>query len=141
MWRLVHDKNSLFYRVFKAKYFPNGIIFEAKQSSGSFAWKSILKARKVILLGTRWRVGDGESIRIYKDCWLPRSSVTLIPSVLDSEARVAELIDSETGGWNDHSLIHASFPSKHSRSGPFLYVYPLKLISYIGHLKWKVCIR
>ena len=44
VWRLVYDKNSLFYRVFKVKYFPNGTIFEAKQSSDSFDWKSILKA-------------------------------------------------------------------------------------------------
>ena len=63
-----------------------------------------MKARKVILLGAKWRVDDGESIWIFKDCWLPRSIVTPIPSVLDSEARVAELIDSEVGGWNDQML-------------------------------------
>lgn len=51
VWRLVHDTDSLFYRVFKAKYFPTGTIFDAKASSGSYAWRSILKARKVILLG------------------------------------------------------------------------------------------
>ena len=44
VWRLVHDTNSLFYRVFKAKYFPTGTIFDAKAGSGSYAWKSILKA-------------------------------------------------------------------------------------------------
>ena len=49
VWRLIHDTNSLFYRVFKSKYFPNDTIFDAKQSSGSFAWKIILKARRVIL--------------------------------------------------------------------------------------------
>ena len=45
VWRLVHDTDSLFYRVFKAKYFPIGSIFDAKTKSGSYAWKSILKAR------------------------------------------------------------------------------------------------
>ncbi|XP_075663170.1 uncharacterized protein LOC142632688 [Castanea sativa] len=37
VWRLVHDTNSLFYKVFKAKYFPNSSVFEAKVKSGSFA--------------------------------------------------------------------------------------------------------
>ena len=54
LWHLVHDTDSLFYRVFKAKYFPTGTIFYAKVGLGSFACRSILKARKVILLGARW---------------------------------------------------------------------------------------
>lgn len=33
VWRLIHDTYSLFYRVFKANYFPNGSIFEAKVKS------------------------------------------------------------------------------------------------------------
>ena len=34
VWRLVHDTDSLFFRVFKAKYFPTGTIFDAKVGSG-----------------------------------------------------------------------------------------------------------
>ena len=74
MWRLLHDMDSLFYKVFKMKYFPNCSLFEAKSSSGSFAWKSILWERHLIEKGARWRVGDGQSIRIFQDAWLPTES-------------------------------------------------------------------
>ena len=75
VWRLVHDTDSLFYRVFKAKYFPTGSIFGAKARSGSYAWKNILKAQKVILLGACWRIGDRTLVKIFKDSCLPASSI------------------------------------------------------------------
>ena len=59
-----------FYRVFKAKYFPNFSIFEEKSSSGFFAWKSILHSRKLIAKESRWRIGDGKTTRIFYDSWL-----------------------------------------------------------------------
>ena len=47
VWRLLVDRSSLFYRVFSAKYFPSGSIFDAKVALGSYAWQSIAKARKL----------------------------------------------------------------------------------------------
>ena len=59
-WRLLHDYNSLFFRVFKARFFPSGTILDAKDSvSASYAWRSILKGRDVIQKGALWRVGNG----------------------------------------------------------------------------------
>ncbi|KAL4621404.1 hypothetical protein ACB092_06G225000 [Castanea dentata] len=55
-WQLLHDDNSLFFRVFKARFFPNGSILDAKESaSPSYAWKGILIGRDVILKGALWR--------------------------------------------------------------------------------------
>ena len=71
VWRLLRDQNSLFFRVFKAKYFPRGSVLEATTSTGSYAWQSIMKARKVISKGMRWRIGDGKSINLYCDNRLP----------------------------------------------------------------------
>lgn len=62
VWRLVYDKSTLFYRVFKAKFFPIGSIFEAKVLTGSYTWQSILKVRLVIADGMIWRIRDGRSV-------------------------------------------------------------------------------
>ena len=70
-WRLLHDKTSLFYRVFKAKYFLNCTIMEATSpSSASYAWRSIIKGREVIQRGAVWRIGDGRSVSIWGRRWL-----------------------------------------------------------------------
>ena len=102
VWRLIHDEHSLFYKVFKAKYFPRGSIFEASVSSGSYAWQSILKSRHLIEKGARWRVGNGHLVKIFLDKWLPTGEGVLVSSSseLHPEARVSKLINQVSGWWN-----------------------------------------
>ena len=104
VWRLLHDHNSLFFRVFKAKYFPTRSVFYAKSFVGSYVWHSILKARKVVAAGMLWKVGSGESIRIYDENWLlgGASPRILSPQVNELEnSTVACLIDPTSRGRNN----------------------------------------
>ena len=72
-WRLLHNKSSLFYKVFKARFFPNSSIMEAADSRlGSYARKSILRGRDIIKMGAISRIGSGEKINIWQQRWLPR---------------------------------------------------------------------
>lgn len=46
VWQLINNPTSLCYRVFKARFFPDCSILEARESVvGSYAWKSLLSAR------------------------------------------------------------------------------------------------
>lgn len=87
-WRLLPDKNSLLYRVFKSKFFPNCSVMEAKDSQmGSQAWRSILKGRDVIKQGARWRIGNGNSVNVWFKNWLPSLSYPKILSPLIDDAQ------------------------------------------------------
>ena len=103
-WRLLHNRSSLFYKVFKARFFPNCSIMEAKDSrGGSYAWRSILKGRDVIQRGARWRVRDGKSINIWQHRWIPRKTSSLVVSYpIESmeNCSVAVLIDESERRWN-----------------------------------------
>ena len=96
VWRLIHNKSSLLYRVLQVKYFPNSSILDIRCSHrASFAWRSILKSRSVIQKGARWRIGRGTSVSIWRDKWIPPPSSDLPlspPNLLDAEARVSSLI-------------------------------------------------
>ncbi|XP_042983365.1 uncharacterized protein LOC122312778 [Carya illinoinensis] len=76
----------------------------------SYAWKGIFEARKWLMKGCRWRVGNGEMVKIWKDAWLPGPR-TLQPeldintnSEFDEAATVDSLIDMATRTWKEHHI-------------------------------------
>ncbi|XP_060960954.1 uncharacterized protein LOC133031469 [Cannabis sativa] len=72
-WKLITEPASLMTRVLKALYFPQGNFMEATIGHyGSTVWRSILWGREILLKGSRWCVGNGSTIRINEDAWLPR---------------------------------------------------------------------
>ena len=102
VWRLMTNQDSLFFHFFKAKFFLHRLIFYAKENKGSYAWKRILKRRDTIRRGMQWRIGDGYSVRIFQDQWLPYSShVRVFSPNLDCylDAKMSSLIDHELRCW------------------------------------------
>jgi hypothetical protein len=73
-WQILQDPTALVARILKEKYFPSGSFLSATIGRRpSYAWRSICQARKVLEDGLLWRVGNGESIRIWDDKWLHSS--------------------------------------------------------------------
>jgi len=68
-------------KVFKSRYHPRGSFMEAKMSfSPSYAWRSIMGTRDVIEKGSKWRIGNGEKVKIWQDNWLSSRSTSRVQS-------------------------------------------------------------
>ncbi|KAH9684606.1 putative reverse transcriptase/RNA-dependent DNA polymerase [Citrus sinensis] len=90
--------NSLVAKVLKARYFKHDDFMNARLGSKpSFIWRSVLWGRQVIQKGSRWRIGNGENVKVYKSNWIPRPSTfrPISAPTMAPDTTVAELIDSE----------------------------------------------
>ena len=111
-WRLLQEEDLLVNGCFKAKYFPRSSFLEASDvPNSSFVWKSLLAAQPLLKKGSCWRVGNGNSIRIMHEKWIPNhpsNQVLQLPPEMDGERRVSELIDETRHKW-DRVLIREMF--------------------------------
>ncbi|KAK6164048.1 hypothetical protein DH2020_000912 [Rehmannia glutinosa] len=111
-WRLMQDENSLLAKSLKARYFPNTSCLNAPIGyNPSYAWRSIVAGRKVVLKGLRWNIGNGIKVRIWEDPWIPdRPHFRTNKNIQSDRAGklVADLINWETKSWN-FTLLHEWF--------------------------------
>jgi hypothetical protein len=112
VWRIMKNPESLTAKIMKAKYFPHSSIMEASMGNRpSQAWRSVLAAKDLVHSGAIWRVGDGHSIRVWGDKWIPTPSSFSIQSPRGNQMedwKVSHLIDQDTKQWNS-SLVNTSF--------------------------------
>jgi hypothetical protein len=103
-WRLLQQPESLVAKVFKQKYYPNGNFMDSQLGRNpSYAWRSIWNGKALLSEGLIWRIGNGQSVRIWGDRWIPTPlSFLMQRSIggLTPDARVSSLIDEETCWWN-----------------------------------------
>ncbi|KAL3516731.1 hypothetical protein ACH5RR_023633 [Cinchona calisaya] len=70
----------------------------------SLTWHGIIQGKKALGIGCRKRVGNSDSIFIWKDKWLPKPrsfKICIPPNQLPPSAKVIELIYLETQKWNE----------------------------------------
>ncbi|CAL9001493.1 unnamed protein product [Prunus brigantina] len=75
-------------------------ILQVMGANASWVWSSILEGLNVINQGVQWQVINGESVRLWHDCWIhpiPGARLSGHLSVdLGQETRVATIIDPTT---------------------------------------------
>ena len=113
-WRLQTNTNSLVYCVLKARYFPHyDFLHTELGSKPSFAWRSIMATQDVVKARSRWQVGDGSSVQIWLDKWLPKQTTFQVispSSTIPADSRVCTLLNEETGEWKVHMILQIFLP-------------------------------
>ncbi|CAL8992566.1 unnamed protein product [Prunus brigantina] len=115
-WRLLMYPNSLWAKILKDKYFPDGDVLNAKKGArASWGWSSILEGIKVLSRGAQWQVVNGQNISLWHDRWLlpTLGDRPLCPlnHELCKQVRVATIIDPDTRSWNLDSIRHLISPT------------------------------
>ena len=86
----------------KARYYPAGRLEDTVFSGNSSqTWQSIVHGLELLKKGLIWRIGDGASVRIWRDQWIPHplARLPISPQGRCRLRRVSELLD-DRGNWN-----------------------------------------
>ena len=83
-------------------------------SNSSSVWKILLVAQLILKKRCCWRVGDGSSIWVTQDHWIPNYTTNKIlhpPLAEEQDWRVSDLINWETHDW-DRGFLAVNFQRK-----------------------------
>jgi hypothetical protein len=111
-WRLLDRPDSLCARILKAIYYPNGSLIDTSfGGNASPGWRAIEYGLELLKKGIIWRIGNGKSVRLWRDPWIPRSySRRPISAKRNCRLRwVSDLID-QSGSWDTDKISQHFLP-------------------------------
>ncbi|KAJ8765399.1 hypothetical protein K2173_012096 [Erythroxylum novogranatense] len=131
-WRILKFPNSIVSSILKARYFPYTDFISADLGNNpSQIWRSIHQAKAILLRGCRRRVGNGQSVQIWRDPWLMDGSDPFVQSECTVEVNyVSDLMEGHR--WNE-SKIRRIFTQ---RDAELIFQIPLSLSSKQDDWLW-----
>ncbi|XP_033146952.1 uncharacterized protein LOC103867351 [Brassica rapa] len=108
-WCILQRPNSLVARVFQSKYWRNGSFMDCGEGTRpSYAWRSILHGRELLVKGLVKRIGNGNATKVWTENWLqnpiPREPMYKQDIVVDLTLNVADLLIPQTCLWDTLKL-------------------------------------
>jgi hypothetical protein len=77
IWKIYHQKDSLWVRLLSAKYMRRGDFYKSKETNGSQFWKGLHKVKHLFKWGAIHKVGNGQLTQFWDDVWVTSSPLRL----------------------------------------------------------------
>ena len=109
-WMMASNRDSLCMRILRAKYkVKEDWLRSAASRHASPIWKAIENVEEVVRKGACFIIGDGGSVDVWLDPWVPWID-GFIPSpkdksIVQSEMKVAQLIDQDHRTWKTNLVM------------------------------------
>lgn len=131
------EPTSLWVEVIKGLYFPSSDFLHAvKGGKPSWAWTSLLAGRDALKDGAVWKLGGGNTIRLFTDAWIPGHYDSWIGHhpVTETQANLAleEWIDQSFRAW-DEGKVRAAVTEEEAQR---ILRVPIPVLSKPDELRW-----
>lgn len=103
VWRILQAPTCLMACILKGRYFPDCSILSATpKTHSSYAWKSILFGKELVVKGMRMVVGNGTTTKMWTDPWIPDHPPRPPRSLNEdlSEVTVNSFMNADRRSWN-----------------------------------------
>ncbi|XP_024195998.1 uncharacterized mitochondrial protein AtMg00310-like [Rosa chinensis] len=71
-WCVASNPGSMIAQLYKARYFPDGNFWNVSEyATPSYSWRSIFATKDLLHAGSLWQIGDGASLSVWNDSWIP----------------------------------------------------------------------
>lgn len=100
-WKIANNEDNLWVKILRDKYLKHHNIQSwPNNRSASFTWRSIMHIRDILAKRTKWTIGNGKSVDVWKDWWCGNMALAeKYPGIHTlGNFKVADLI--EDGNWN-----------------------------------------
>lgn len=99
-WKLVTEPDSLWASILGSKYLNNSSFFNCEANSkSSYTWRSILRGKDILKMGSQWVIWNGQRAKFWLDWWVGEGPLVDVatqqipPASLN--ARVCDYIDED----------------------------------------------
>ena len=106
-WMIASKRDSLCMSILRAKYkVSEEWLYSDPPNRASPIWKAIEQAKKVIIKGACYTIGNGTSINVWKDPWVPWIEGFIPTPKVEEYAQLlvsaSQLIDTNLHCWKHH---------------------------------------